>query len=278
MTIPAITLNDGTQIPAVGFGTCKLNGSPGVDAILRAIDSGYRLLDSAFAYENEGAVGEAVRRTSVAREALRFTSKLPGRHYQYDDALATIEESLFRTRLEYIDLYLLHWPNPQQGLYLEAWGALVEARQRGWVKSIGVCNFLPTHLEKLIADSGVTPVVNQIELHPYFPQPEQLAWDKAHGIVTQAWSPIGRGNDLQQHPLLQGIAQRTGKSVVQVILRWQYQLGAVALPKASSAKRQLENLALFDFELTREDMQAIAGLAKPDGRILGQDPASYEEL
>lgn len=278
MTIPAITLNDGTQIPAVGFGTCKLNGSPGVDAILRAIDSGYRLLDSAFAYENEGAVGEAVRRTSVAREALRFTSKLPGRHYHYDDALATIEESLFRTRLEYIDLYLLHWPNPQQGLYLEAWGALVEARKRGWVKSIGVCNFLPTHLEKLIADSGVTPVVNQIELHPYFPQPEQLAWDKAHGIVTQAWSPIGRGNDLQQHPLLQGIARRTGKSVVQVILRWQYQLGAVALPKASSAKRQLENLALFDFELTREDMQAIAGLAKPDGRILGQDPASYEEL
>ena len=278
MTIPAITLNDGTTIPAVGFGTCKLNGSPGVEAILRAIDSGYRLLDSAFAYENEGAVGEAVRQTKVSREELRVTSKLPGRYYKYDDALATVEESLYRTRLEYIDLYLLHWPNPAQGLYLEAWSALVEARQRGWVKSIGVCNFLPTHLEKLIADSGVTPVVNQIELHPYFPQSEQLAWDKAHGIVTEAWSPIGRGNDLQQHPLLQGISQRTGKSVVQVILRWQYQLGAVALPKASSAKRQQENLALFDFELSGDDMQAIAGLAKPDGRILGQDPARYEEL
>jgi diketogulonate reductase-like aldo/keto reductase len=278
MTIPAITLNDGTTLPAVGFGTCKLNGSPGVEAMLRAIDSGYRLLDSAFAYENEGAVGEAVRQTKVSRAELRVTSKLPGRYYKYDDALATVEESLYRTRLEYIDLYLLHWPNPAQGLYLEAWSALVEARQRGWVKSIGVCNFLPTHLEKLIADSGVTPVVNQIELHPYFPQAEQLAWDKAHGIVTEAWSPIGRGNDLQQHPLLQGIAQRTGKSVVQVILRWQYQLGAVALPKASSAKRQQENLALFDFELSGEDMKAIAGLAKPDGRILGQDPASYEEL
>ncbi len=278
MTIPALSLNDGTQIPAVGFGTCKLNGLPGVEAMLRAIDSGYRLLDSAFAYENEGAVGEAVRRASMPREELLVTSKLPGRHYAYDDALATIEESLYRTRLDYIDLYLLHWPNPAQGLYLEAWSALVEARKRGWIKSIGVCNFLPVHLEKLIADSGVKPVVNQIELHPYFPQPEQIAWNKAHGIVTQAWSPIGRGNDLQHHPVLQAIAQRTGKSVVQVILRWHVQLGTVALPKASSTERQQENLALFDFELTRQDMAAIAGLAKPDGRILGQDPASYEEL
>lgn len=278
MTIPAISLNDGTSLPAVGFGTCKLNGSPGAAAIVRAIDSGYRLLDSAFAYENEGAVGEAVRQTSVPREQLLVTSKLPGRHYAYDDALATVEESLYRTRLDYIDLYLLHWPNPGQGLYLEAWGALVEARKRGWIKSIGVCNFLPEHLEKLIADSGVTPVVNQIELHPYFPQPEQLAWDKAHGIVTQAWSPIGRGNDLQHNPVLQAIAQRTGKSVVQVILRWHIQLGTVALPKASSAQRQQENLALFDFELTAHDLSAIAGLAKPDGRILGQDPASYEEM
>jgi len=278
MSIPALTLNDGTHLPAVGFGTCKLNGSPGVEAILRAIDNGYRLLDSAFSYENEGAVGEAVRRTHVPREALRVTSKIPGRHYAYDDALACIEESLYRTRLDYIDLYLLHWPNPAQGLYLEAWSALIEARQRGWVKSIGVCNFLPEHLQALIADSGVTPCVNQIELHPYFPQHEQLAWDKAHGIVAEAWSPIGRGNDLQSDPVLSGIAQRLGRSVVQVILRWHLQLGTVALPKASSGQRQQENLALFDFELSAGDMQAIAGLARVDGRILGQDPASYEEL
>jgi len=278
MTIPALTLNDGTQLPAVGFGTCKLNGSQGVDAILRAIDNGYRLLDSAFAYENEGAVGEAVRRASVPRDELRVTSKLPGRHYAYNDALACIEESLYRTRLDHLDLYLLHWPNPAQGLYVEAWSALVEAQKRGWVKSIGVCNFLPEHLETVIKESGVTPCVNQIELHPYFPQPEQLAWDKAHGIVTQAWSPIGRGNDLQHDPVLQAIATQHNRSVVQVILRWHVQLGTVALPKAASAQRQQENLALFDFELTAQEMVAITALGKPDGRLLGQDPAEYEEL
>lgn len=278
MTIPAITLNDGTDIPAVGFGTYKLNGEKGVSAIVNAIDAGYRLLDSAVNYENEGAVGEAVRRSRIPREDLRITSKLPGRHHAYDQALTCIEESLFRTQLSYIDLYLMHWPNPKQGLYVEAWSALVEAQKRGWVKSIGVCNFLPEHLEKIIAASGVTPCINQIELHPYFPQHEQLAWDKAHGIVTQAWSPIGRGNDMAKDPVLQQIADRVGRSVVQVILRWHHQLGAVALPKASSEKRQQENLALFDFELTPADMAAIATLAKADGRMADQDPAEYEEF
>ena len=278
MTIPAITLNDGTAIPAVGFGTYKLNGQDGVSAIVNAIDAGYRLLDSAVNYENEGAVGEALRRSRIPREDLRITSKLPGRHHAYDQALTCIEESLFRTQLGVIDLYLMHWPNPKQGLYVEAWSALVEAQRRGWVKSIGVCNFLPAHLEKIIAESGVTPCINQIELHPYFPQHEQLAWDKAHGIVTQAWSPIGRGNDMAKDPVLQQIADRVGRSVVQVILRWHHQLGAVPLPKASSVQRQQENLALFDFELTPADMAAIASLAKPDGRTADQDPAHYEEF
>jgi diketogulonate reductase-like aldo/keto reductase len=278
MTLPAITLNDGTSIPAIGFGTYKLNGEEGVSAIVNAIDAGYRLLDSAVNYENEGAVGEAVRRSRIPREDLRIASKLPGRHHAYDQALTCIEESLFRSQLGYIDLYLMHWPNPKRGLYVEAWSALVEAQKRGWVKSIGVCNFLPEHLEKIIAASGVTPCINQIELHPYFPQHEQLAWDKAHGIVTQAWSPIGRGNDMAKDPLLQQIAERVGRSVVQVILRWHYQLGAVPLPKASSVKRQQENLALFDFELTPADMAAIATLAKPDGRTADQDPAEYEEF
>lgn len=278
MTVPSLTLNDGVPIPAVGFGTCKLTGSTGAGAIASAIENGYRLLDSAFAYENEGAVGAALRLTSVHRETVRVTSKLPGRHYAFDDALACIEESLYRTRLDYIDLYLLHWPNPAQGLYGEAWSALVEARKRGWVKSIGVCNFLPEHVQTLIEQSGVTPCVNQIELHPYFPQSTQLAWNQAHGIVTQAWSPIGRGNQLQNDPLLQRIAERHGHSVVQVILRWHVQLGSVPLPKAASAQRQRDNLALFDFQLSAEEMTQITGLGKPDGRLLGQDPAHYEEL
>lgn len=278
MTIPAITLNDGTSIPAVGFGTYKLNGQDGVSTIVNAIDSGNRLLDSAVNYENEGAVGEALRRSRIPREDLRITSKLPGRHHAYDQALTCIEESLLRTQLDHIDIYLMHWPNPKQGLYVEAWSALVEAQKRGLVKTIGVCNFLPEHLEKIIAASGVTPALNQIELHPYFPQHEQLAWDKAHGIVTQAWSPIGRGNDLAKNPVLQQIADRVGRSVVQVILRWHHQLGAVPLPKASSVQRQHENLALFDFELSPADMATIATLAKPDGRLADQNPAEYEEF
>lgn len=276
--IPTLELNDGIALPAIGFGTYTLKGSEGVDVIQRAIRSGYHLIDSAVNYENEGALGEAVRRSEVAREQLRITSKLPGRHYEFEAALTTIEESLYRSQLDYFDLYLLHWPNPSNGLYVQAWRALVEARKRGWVKSIGVCNFLPEHLETLIKDSGVTPAVNQIELHPFFPQHEQLAWNKAHGIVTQSWSPLGRANHLLKAPSLQGIAERLGKSIPQVILRWHYQLGTIALPKASSEERQRENLSLFDFALSADDLAVIARLASPTGRINDQDPAVYEEF
>jgi len=276
--IPHVTLNDGATLPQIGFGTYLLNGSSGADVIARAIRQGYRLLDSAFNYENEGALGEAIRTAGVSRSDLRITSKLPGRHHRFAEAIATIEESLYRAQLEHYDLYLIHWPNPRQGLYVEAWQALVEARRRGLVRSIGVCNFLPAHLEKIISETGVTPAVNQIELHPYFPQPEQCAFDKAHGIVTEAWSPLGRANQLLQEPLIAAIASRLGRSVGQIILRWHVQLGAIPLPKASHAERQAENLSLFDFELAREDMAAMASLARPDGRTFDQDPAHYEEF
>ncbi|RMR03640.1 2,5-didehydrogluconate reductase [Pseudomonas savastanoi pv. glycinea] len=276
--IPSIELNNGLTLPAIGFGTYKLNGSQGVDTIKNAIDAGYHLLDGAVNYENEGALGEAIRLSSVPRERLRITSKLPGRYYQFEDALTCIQESLYRTQLDNFDLYLLHWPNPSKGQYIEAWRALVEARERGWIKSVGVCNFLPEHLERIIADSGVTPVVNQIELHPYFPQHEQLAWNKANGIVTQSWSPLGRANHLLKDAAIQGIAQRLGKSIPQVILRWHHQLGAIALPKASSPQRQKENLAIFDFTLTEDDMGTIAQLADPNGRTKNQNPAFYEEF
>ena len=275
--VPSITLNDGHTLPAVGFGTHRLNGREGVEAIVNATASGYRLLDGAVNYENEGAVGEAVRRSGVARQDLRIASKLPGRHHAYEEALVCIEESLFRTRLDYFDLYLVHWPNPSKDLYVEAWRALIEAQRRGQVKSIGVCNFLPEHLQRIIDATGVKPAVNQIELHPYFPQHEQLAWHREHGIATQSWSPLGRANHLLKDPALQGIAQRLGKTLVQVILRWHHQLGTIALPKAASVQRQRENLAIFDFELSAEDMALIATLATPDGRTFDQDPAHYEE-
>lgn len=276
-TIPHWHLTDGTDLPAIGFGAYSLNGSRGVAAITSALQAGYRLIDTAFNYENEGAVGEAIRRAAVPRDSLRITSKLPGRHHRHDAALATIEESLWRAGLEYYDLYLIHWPNPQQGLYVEAWQALIEAQKRGLVRSIGVSNFLPEHLERIMHETGVPPVVNQIEMHPRFPQVEQRAFDKAHGIVTEAWSPLGRGTVLQD-PVLTAIADRLHRSVGQVILRWHHQLGSLPLPRSASPERQAENLAIFDFELSPDDIARIATLARPDGRMRDQDPARYEEF
>ena len=278
MTIPTITLNDGVTIPQLGFGTYLLNGQFGKNAIVDALHRGYRLLDSAFNYENEGAVGAAIRESGIKRDDISVTSKLPGRRHAYKQALVTIEESLFRIGLDYIDIYLIHWPNPKQGLYVEAWQALVEAKKRGYLRSIGVCNFIPEYLDKIIAETGVTPSINQIELHPYFNQAEQRAYDKAHGIVDEAWSPMARGNKVFTDPVLNDIAQAHGKSVTQIILRWHLQLGDVPLPKATSEAHQLENLAVFDFTLSDDEMNRINALSKPDGRNKDQDPRYYEEF
>jgi len=276
--IPRRKLNDGTTLPAIGFGTYLLNGSEGVETIARAIHNGYHLIDSAFNYENEGAVGQAVRRSGVSREQLRITSKLPGRHHRYKEAIATIEESLYRAQLDYYDLYLIHWPNPKENLYIEAWQALIEAKRRGLLRSVGVSNFLPAHLERLKKETGVVPSVNQVEMHPYFPQPDQRACDASYGIFTEAWSPLGRASSMLHDPLLEKIAKRIGKSVSQVILRWHYQLGAVPLPKATGDERQLENIRIFDFELGAQELKEIDTLARPDGRTANQDPAVYQEF
>ncbi|MCF2650619.1 aldo/keto reductase [Niallia circulans] len=277
-TIPQITLNDGLVIPAIGFGTYDLRGASGVQAMTTAIDMGYRLLDSAFNYENEGAVGEAVRRSAVSRDQLFLTSKLPGRHHQYDKAIYTIQESLYRTKLDYYDLFLIHWPNPKTDLYVEAWQALIDAKKWGLIRSIGVCNFLPEHLDRLKKETGVLPSINQVELHPFFSQKEQLAYDKENGIVTESWSPLGRANNVLENETIQQIAKAHGKTISQVILRWHTQLGALPIPKSSSPQRQKENLEIFDFQLTEEQMQQISGLTREDGRIADQDPAVYEEF
>lgn len=277
-SIPDHTLNDGHSLPAIGFGTYPLQGPPGVDAVVGAIRQGYRLIDSAFNYENEGAVGEAIRRAGVPREELVVTSKLPGRRHAHDEAVRTVHESLYRMGLDHLDLYLIHWPNPRVGRYVEAWQALVELQRDGVLRSIGVSNFLPEHLERIIAETGVTPAVNQVELHPYFPQAEQRRADAELGIVTESWSPIGRGNPLREDPVITGIARAHGRTPIQVILRWHVQLGAVPLPKSATPQRQAENLAVFDFELSDDEVAAITALGRPDGRTHDQDPAVWEEF
>lgn len=268
----------GLELPQVGLGTYALWGSAGVEAVASAIAEGYTLLDSAFNYENEGAVGAAVRAAGRSREELIVTSKLPGRHQERRAALVTVEESLYRTGLDYLDLYLIHWPNPRVDRYVEAWGALIEARDRGLVKAIGVCNFLPEHLDRLQAETGVMPEVNQVELHPYFPQVEQVAYHQAHGIITQAWSPLGRGNDLLSNPVITTIAASHEATPAQVVLAWLAARGVVALPKAASPRRQRENLAADQVRLSAAQVEEITTLGRLDGRLVGQDPATYEEF
>lgn len=278
--IPNIKLNDGLEIPAIGLGTYSMNGFSGVESVKSGIEAGYRLIDSAFNYENEGAVGRAVREASVPREQLRICSKLPGRHHAYDQALVTIEESLLRTGLDYFDLYIIHWPNPKQGKYVEAWQAMIEAKKRGYVRSIGVSNFLPEHLDRIVEETGVAPSLNQVELHPYFEQAVQREANAKHGTVTESWSPLGRGkgDGVLEDAAVKAIANEYGKTPTQAVLRWHTQLGAIPIPKAGSLKHQQENLDIFDFELTGEQMKVISAFSKDNKRLWGQDPAEYEEF
>ncbi|KZU14149.1 2 5-diketo-D-gluconic acid reductase [Lactiplantibacillus plantarum] len=272
------TLRDGLTVPKIGFGTYKLNGAHGVQVIDSAIDRGYRLLDTAFNYENEGAVGEAVRRSSVPRSELLISSKLPGRHHTYTEAINTIQESLYRAGLDYYDLYLIHWPNPKEDHYVEAWQALIDAQKLGLIRSIGVSNFLPEHLERLNKETGVLPVINQVELHPSFNQQAQRDYDQAHGILTQDWSPLGRASEMLQNETLKEIAVHYHKNVGQLILRWELQLGTLPIPKSSTPSRQAGNMDVFDFEISAADMATINGLSQVDGRLNNQDPAVYQEF
>lgn len=278
MKAPLITMNDGHQIPAVGLGTFQIRGGAGLDQVLTAIQDGYRLLDTSTNYDSEGVVGEAIRRSGIPRSEFFVTTKLPGKYHHYEDALMMIQESLFRMGLDYFDLYLIHWPLPKRGLYVEAWQALVRAQKLGLVRSIGVSNFEPEHLDKIIEETGVTPAVNQIEIHPYWVQERMLKANKERGILTEAWSPLGRGNDALKEPVIAELAEKHGKTPAQIILRWHAERGILPIPKSRNLIHQRENLAIFDFELSQEEVGRINLLEKADGRIDGQDPNEYEEF
>lgn len=275
--LPVRTAHNGFTLPAIGLGTYRLNGETGAGAIAAAIDLGYRLVDSAFNYENEGSVGRAVADSATDRSDVIVTTKLPGRHHSSEKAGWSIEESRFRLGLDATDLHLIHWPNPIQDEYVQAWTALVEAQQRGTVRQIGVSNFLPEHLERIERETGVRPVVNQIELHPYFPQAEQLAYHREHGIITEAWSPIGRGKALLEEPVIIQIATAHGISPAQTVLAWHVARESVAIPKASSIEHQKANLEAVTVVLEDAEVEAITALGRPDGRLFDADPRSHEE-
>ncbi|MGH3306898.1 MAG: aldo/keto reductase [Nocardioides sp.] len=278
MTIQTYTLNDETTLPAIGFGTAGLRGEAAVEATTSAVEAGYRLVDTAVNYENEREVGEALRRSGVPRDELRVTSKIPGRHHGYDDAIASTRESLERLGLDHLDLHLIHWPNPSRGLYVDAWRALVDLREQGLVRSIGVSNFTAEHLDRIIDETGVAPSVNQIEVHPLFPQPEMRRANEERGVRTESWSPLGKRQAPLAEAPVRAAAEAHGVTPGQVILRWQVQQGNLPIPKSATPSRQRENLDVFGFELDEAEMEAITALGRSDGRLFGGDPDSHEEM
>lgn len=274
--VTPIELNDGRSMPAIGFGTWQLRGEDGVDAVRTALESGYRMIDTATRYENEGAVGRAVAESGLPRENLFITTKLPGDDHGYDSTLRACEDSLTRLGLQYVDLYLIHWPLPRIDKYVDTWRAFIALREQGLVRSIGVSNFTGAHIDRLVRETDVVPAVNQIEMHPLFPQSRQRAYDREQGIVTQSWSPLGRKSDLLVSPLLAEIADAHAVSVGQVVLRWHVEMGAVPLPKSAHSGRIAQNHDIFDFTLSADELEAIGTLGR-DQR-LGGDPDTHEEF
>ncbi|MER6538074.1 aldo/keto reductase [Streptomyces sp. 900105755] len=275
VSIPVYTLNDGTTVPAIGLGTWPMDDAQAERAVRQGLELGYRLVDTAVNYRNESGVGRGVASSGVPREEVVVTTKLPGRHHGYEETLASFEESRRRLGLEYVDLYLIHWPNPRVGKYVDSWKAMIKLREDGLVRSIGVSNFTEEHLTRLEKETGVLPSVNQVELHPLFPQDELRAFHADRGIVTESWSPLGRDVRLLDDPAVVAVAEAHGVTPAQVVLRWHVQLGALPIPKSADAARQRANLDLFGFQLDAAEMAAVS--ERPHRR-LGGDPDRHEEF
>jgi 2,5-diketo-D-gluconate reductase A len=266
-----IKLNDGSAIPQLGLGVWQVDPAITAQVVSWGIQAGYRSIDTAEGYGNEEGVGQAIRTAGVPRSELFITSKLRNGAHQRDLALQAFDETMNKLGIEQIDLFLIHWPVPSQGRYVEAWKTLVELRDSGRVKSIGVSNFNQDHLERVISETGVTPAVNQIELHPRFQQLDKREYHSRNNIRIESWSPLGSGR-LLQDPTIETIAEKHGKTVPQTIIRWHLQEGLIVIPKSVHKERIVSNFGVFDFELDAEDLKTIKGMDSPDGRS-GADPA-----
>lgn len=270
---PAVTLNSGHHLPQLGFGVFKVPLEQTRGAVSAALEAGYRSIDTAAMYGNEDGVGQAVADSGLPREEVFVTTKLDNDAHGYDAALVAFERSRNKLGLDYLDLYLIHWPLPAKDRYVDTWRAFVKLQQDGLVRSIGVSNFQPAHLDRLVQETGVTPALNQIELHPYLVQQQLREFDTSHGIVTEAWSPIARGGELLTDETITSLAEKYGKTPAQIVIRWHLELGNVVIPKSVTPSRIRENFDVFDIELDTEDVDSISSLNR-DERI-GPDPDRF---
>src|SRR3954452_5883651 len=275
--VPNIKLNDGREIPQLGFGVFQIDPDETAEAVRCALEIGYRHIDTAEMYENERGVGEGIRASGIDRSDVWITSKLNNNAHAPDDARRAFEETLRELGFDYVDLFLIHWPLPTlyDGDFVSHWKTLEEFKADGRAKSIDVSNFLPEHLERVIDTCEVVPAVTQIEVHPYMANSELREFGESRGVVTEAYSPIAQG-ELLDDPALQQIADEVGKSVAQVVLRWHIQIGAVIFPKSTKPERMRENFELFDFELWPDQLSQIDGLDKGDAGRTGGDPATFD--
>ncbi|HSM43957.1 MAG TPA: aldo/keto reductase [Acidimicrobiia bacterium] len=273
-SVPSLTLNNGVPIPQVGFGVFLIPPDETATAVTTALDAGYRLIDTAQGYQNEEGVGQAIAQSDVPRDEIFVTTKLVNGQHGYERALAGFDASMRRLRIDVIDLFLIHWPLPMFDQYVETWRAFEQLLDDGRVRSIGVSNFKIEHLERLADETDITPALNQVELHPEFPQEELRAYHDAHGIVTESWGPLGQNRGLLEDARVVSIAEEKGRTPAQVVLRWHVQVGNVVIPKSVTPHRIRENIDVFDFELDDADMEIFAELNV--GRRLGPDPNDFD--
>jgi 2,5-diketo-D-gluconate reductase A len=260
MTIATLSLNNGHSIPQIGLGTASLNDDQIAPVIVSAIEAGYRHIDTAYRYANQRGVGKGIRESGIRREDLFVTTKLDGEFQGNERAVAGLDECLRQLGLDYVDLLLVHWPLPQRDQYISTWKTFEQLVKAGKVRSIGVSNFKPAHLERLLGEATIRPVVNQIQLNPRITRPDHVAYNRANQIVTVAWSPLGPGSDLLDEPTLATIGATYGKTPAQVVLRWMVELGIVAIPRSSNPGRLAQNIDIFDFTLTAAEIAAISAL------------------